>query len=285
MTLPALSVAIVCYDMARALPRTVYSLSRSFQRGMQDIPYEIIVIDNGSDDLPPVPEVSPRPLLRRARVVSKSPVGAMNEAIDLARAPLVGAWIDGARMASPGLLRAALAAAEPHGLPVIATPNYQLGPERQLMSVAKGYDTATEDRLLAQAGWPHGDADLFSISTCELAELTGPMLESNALFLRAAHWRRLGGFDPAFADAGGGAANPDVLTRALATPGAQLIRLVDEGTFHQVHGGVTTFDQKRGLEAVKRASREYAALRGHPPTLVRTRGRIFRSADGRFTFD
>jgi len=45
---PELSIVVAAYDMARELPRTVRSLSRPYQRGIEDLAYEIVVVDNGS---------------------------------------------------------------------------------------------------------------------------------------------------------------------------------------------------------------------------------------------
>ena len=36
------------YDMAREAPRTLHSLSRAYQRDIDDLAYEVIVVDNGS---------------------------------------------------------------------------------------------------------------------------------------------------------------------------------------------------------------------------------------------
>ncbi len=67
-----------------------------------------------------------------------------------------------------------------------------------------------------------------------------PIAESNALFLTRAMWDALGGYDEAFAQPGGGLANLDAYVRACALDGSQLIMLLGEGTFHQMHGGVST---------------------------------------------
>lgn len=280
MSAPELTIALVCWQMSREVPRTLLSLSRGFQRGMEDIDYEIIVVDNGSDRLPEAPAMEPKPQILRATVPSPSPVGAMNQALSQARGRLIGAWIDGARMASSGLLRAICGAAKLHARPVLAVPNWQLGPNRQAVSVHDGYCAEVEDRLLADAGWPDANVDLFSIAAPEMSHIAGPMLESNALFLRADDWKALGGFDPAFSEAGGGAANPDVFQRALALPGAQLIRIAGEATFHQIHGGTTTAGRDRAVMAVKQAAQRYSRLRGHPLRQVRDRGWIYDAATG-----
>lgn len=278
---PELSITLVCWQMGREVPRTLWSLSRQFQQGIADLDYEIIVVDNGSDDLPVPPDMDPKPRILRAPVPSYSPVGAMNTAIANASGGLIGAWIDGARLAAPNLLKTVIDAARLHSNPVLAVPNWQLGPVRQAISVGNGYSAEVEDGLLAQAGWPSSDIDLFSISAPEAASITAPMLESNALFLSAADWDRLGGFDPAFSEPGGGAANPDVFWRAAHLPDSQLIRLNGVGTFHQIHGGVTTDGPVKAVNALKQAARNYARIRGHPMKPVRDVGWIFDAATGK----
>lgn len=277
---PEVSVAIACWQMGRELPRTLRSLSRAFQRGVEDLSYEIVVVDNGSDQLPDAPGMEPAPRIVRARAPAPSPVGAMNEALSMARGGLVGAWIDGARLASSDLLAAVWQAAAAHPAPVVAVPNRQLGPDRQASSARLGYDRATEDALLDAAGWPDPAADLFAMSWPEEPAPTAPMLESNALFLRRETWAALGGFDPAFTEPGGGLCNPDVLDRAVRLPGTQLIRMSGVATFHQIHGGASTSDEARALRVVKEGARAYAALRGHPPRKQRARGWVYDAATG-----
>lgn len=277
---PDFSIAITCWRMERELPRTLWSLSRQFQQGAEAISWEIIVVDNGSEVLPPIPEMDPRPRLVRARHPTPSPVGAMNEGLALARGRLIGAWIDGARIASSGLIAAVAKAAAHHPAPVIAVPNRQLGKQRQATAAGQGYNQTTEDALLAQAGWPDPAADLFAVSWPEEPSAASPMLETNALFLSRDTWSALGGFDQAFTQPGGGMCNPDMLHRAVNLPGTQLIRMDGIATFHQIHDGTSTSDEDKAILMVKEASRFYTALRGHPPRKQRARGWIFDSRTG-----
>jgi len=273
---PDLSIVIVSYRMARELPRTLLSLARPYQRLAPGLRHEVIVIDNGTDPAPTAADFAGLDLdltVRRASLCHPSPVFALNEGLALARGALIGAWIDGARLASPGLLAAVHTAAEGRDCPVIAPLNWQIGPQRQCFASSTGYDQTVEDRILAETGWPKTPYRLFAASTCEGgAEPGSPLLESNALFLRRAAWDRLGGFDTAFDEPGGGAANPDALIRACALPGAELVRLLDEGTFHQFHGGVSTSDLRQAALVVQQASRVYYRLRGEPLRPVRIPG-------------
>ncbi len=278
---PDVSLVVVCHEMARELPRTILSLSPPYQRLDPALRVEIVVVDNGSAVPPDEGALSalgaPVRVLHCSRV-TPSPVRAVNEGIAASRAPLVGVWIDGARLASPGLVQACVNAARRHPRAVVAPLNWQLGPKRQYLSAEDGYDRAGEDALLASIGWPEDGYRLFDIATCEVRDPpTGPLLESNALFLSRALWDELGGYDEAFTEPGGGMVNPDTLTRALALPGTQLIRIVGEASFHQIHGGLSTSSIAAALDLVKAGSQAYLRRRGRPPAPVREVGWLHRA--------
>ena len=279
---PEISIVVVSYEMSRELPRTLRSLSPGYQRNCRPGRCEIIVVDNGSPHPPSAAEFDGLGLdlhLHCWPKLSPSPVAAMNFGLSQARAPLIGAWIDGARMASPGLVDACARAAALHPRAVIATYNHHLGPALQYHSVAQGYDAAAEDELLRGIDWPSDGYRLFEISTADQrGGPAGPMLESNALFLGRALWDELGGYDPAFNTAGGGMSNPDLFVRACELPDAQLIRVQGEATFHQVHGGVST--GPGAPEVLKVGSRIYLRLRGRPLASVRQKGWLFDPKTG-----
>jgi hypothetical protein len=280
------SLIVICYEMGRELPRTLLSLAPDYQ-GLDAADYEIIVIDNNSRE-PPRPDsfahLHADLNIFSCASPSPSPVRAINEGIARARAGLIGVWIDGARMASPGLVRASIAASALHPRPVIATLNYQLGPELQRFSSDKGYDQATEDALLASINWPTEGYRLFDIATPEIrGGPTGAMLESNALFMPRAMWEELGGYDENFSEPGGSVVNPDTLIRAVELPGAQLIRILGEGTFHQIHGGLSTSALTKAIDTLKEGSKTYLRLRGKPLTPVRFTGWTYESRTGVLT--
>jgi hypothetical protein len=266
-----LSVVVVVHDMAREAPRTLLSLSTSCQQGIGREDYEVIVVENGSTS--PVEERDIAALdgnFRYIRVeqASPSPAPAVNLGLRHATGELVGVMIDGARLASPGLLRAALDAAKLGPVPVVATLGWHLGRRFQHIAVANGYDAAEEDALLQSIGWPADGYRLFEIATLDESCAGGwfrPIMESNALFLTRAHWGELAGMDERFDMPGGGYVNPDTLGRACASPGAELIILMGEGTFHQVHGGVSSNAPLALYEANARDwAAQYARIRGIP---------------------
>jgi hypothetical protein len=280
---PLVSLVVISYEMKRELPRTLLSLSPRYQNCAAD-ECEIIVVDNNSREPPDAAALAGLNANVQILACSKpspSPVRAINKGLAHAHARLIGVWIDGARMASPGLVNACVAASRLHARPVIATLNYQLGPNVQRISCEQGYDQATEDALLASIEWPKDGYRLFEISTPEIkGGPTGAMLESNALFLPRALWDELGGYDEQFSEPGGSVVNPDTLVRAVGLPGAQLIRILGEGTFHQVHGGLSTSSQKSAINVVMEGARTYLRLRGKPLMQVRQRGWTYNSRTG-----
>jgi hypothetical protein len=243
---PKLSVVVIGYNMARELPRTVRSLSPAMQRGIDPHDYEVILIDNGSTlpfDNAELQRIMPDIILHRLKDAPVSPVRAINFGIDIARGDLIGICIDGARMASPGLLGRALAASRVHPRPMIGSIAFHLGPDVQMESVKRGYNQATEDALLEQSGWQDDGYRLFAISSFAGSSAGGWFelpAESNAVFLRAEHWRELGGWDERFVTPGGGLVNLDMWSRICADQSGELIMLLGEATFHQVHGGIAT---------------------------------------------
>lgn len=285
VTVPKLSVIVIGFDMARELPRTIRSLSPQMQKGIDPGDYEVILVDNGSTK--PFDEAELRRWIPDLTVVrmekpTASPVPAINRGIGMARADLVGVCIDGARMASPGLLAAALAASRLHPRPVIGTIAFHLGPDMQVRSVQNGYDPAAEDALLARVGWEADGYRLFEISALAGSSERGWFelpAESNAIFMKAEHWQALGGYDAGFLAPGGGLANLDLWARACADESAEVIMLLGEATFHQVHGGVAT---NSPISKWNLFEEEYVRLRGHPYSPPRRQpvffGRLPKSA-------
>jgi len=175
--------------------------------------------------------------------------------------------VDGARLVTPGILSLAAAAFRAYRDPTVAVLGWHLGEDLQHRSIAGGYDQAREDAFLAAIDWPRSGYRLF-----EIAVLTGscvggwfrPIGESNAVFVRRDAYGRLGGFDERFDFPGGGFVNLDFFRRAVLRKGSELVILLGEGTFHQLHGGIATnarSEQER-QDLQRRWETQYKALRG-----------------------
>jgi hypothetical protein len=264
---PNVSVVVVVYNMAREAPRTLHSLSAAYQRHIDPDDYEVIVVDNGST--PPFdPHVfeTLKGYFRLIRIdrALPSPAAAINRGLAEARGKLIGVMIDGARIASPGIVGLAAMADKLADRTVILTLGFHLGSEVQMSSVMKGYNQQQEDLLLTQANWMEDGYRLFDISVFAGSSNNGwfgTIGESNAIFMRRELWQELGGFDRRFQTPGGGLVNLDTLARAVALPDVTVTTLLGEGTFHQVHGGVAT----NAIHSVQDAFHaEYMNIRGRP---------------------
>jgi hypothetical protein len=261
-----LSVVVVAHDMERELPRTVRSLAPAYQRGVDADAYEVIVADNGSRAPLGAGALKQSGLKLRVERIDPappSPARAANRGIEMAEGSLIGLLIDGARLASPGLLAMAARAVRLAPRPVIATLGWHLGATRHIDAPSAGYNSAAEDRLLAEADWEDDGYRLFAVSTLAGSSgrgWFGPLGESNALFMPARLWAELGALDESFALPGGGLVNHDLFRRACELPGSELIVLLGEGTFHQIHGGAATSGRYTRAEA----GEEYERLRGRP---------------------
>ena len=267
-----LSLIVVFHDMAREADRTLRTLAPGYQRGVAAVDYEVIAVDAGSAE--PLAEawVAARcPVARLVRTPpAPSPAAAVNAAARQARGDALALCIDGARMLSPGIVAGMLAGLRMFADPVVATLAWHLGPKVQNESILEGYDQATEDRLLAAVDWQADGYELFRIATLAASSAAGwfrPISESNCLAVPRAAWEALGGLDERFASPGGGFVNLDFYRRACDRA-EELVMLLGEGTFHQVHGGVAT-NTPWARHPFAAFDTEYRSIRGAaftPPT-------------------
>ena len=100
-----LSVILIAYDMAREIPRTLLGLSRTYQREVEALEYEVLLVDNGS----PVPldeatwaDIDVPVRLMHVQNASHSPAAAINMALAEASGEIICLMIDGAHLLTPG---------------------------------------------------------------------------------------------------------------------------------------------------------------------------------------
>ena len=259
-----LSVVLVVHDMGRELPRTLHTLTAG-QRSLTDKLVEYIVVDNGSAQ-PVDPALRERhPDLRVLRIddAAPSPVHAANRGIAEARGATIGLFIDGARMASPGLLAGALLGQRLYPRVAVTCPRFHLGATTHMDAEAASYDQRAEDRLLETTDWETDGYELFAIATLAGSSsrgIFGIKGESNSLFMSRELWDEVDGLDPGFTMPGGGLANHDLYRRVCELADIELVELLGEGTFHQYHGGAAT---SRRFTWDKMHA-DYVAVRGQP---------------------
>ncbi len=244
-----LSVIVVFYNMRREAARTLYSLSRAYQQGTDSLDYEVIVVDNGSEESERLgaefvqsfgPEFR---YLDLGGEATPSPTGALNRGIAAARGSNYALMIDGAHVVTPGVLRFGIAGLRCYEPAVVATQQWYVGPGQQPVVVDKGYDQKREDELFTGINWPSDGYRLFEISHfIGDRDWFDGVLESNCLFVPRSLLEQVGGFDDSFSMPGGGYANLDLWERLGSQPDVTTVTILGEGSFHQVHGGTTTND-------------------------------------------
>jgi hypothetical protein len=270
---PDLSVVVVVHNMRREAQRSLHSLSPRYQQGVGDRSYEVIVVENGSDPDQRVGRQLVKGLGAQFRYIdmgddaSASPVPAMNRGLAESRGKALAMMIDGAHVLTPRVLHYGLAGLEAYAPAVVATQAWYVGPGQQGDVMRAGYDQSLEDKLFEQIGWPADGYRLF-----EIGHFTGDrdwfdgLWESNCLFAPRALLEQVGGLDEAFEMPGGGYSNLDLYERLASTSGVRVVTILGEGSFHQLHGGVTTnqTDPLERRQRVRSYTDHFAELRGRP---------------------
>ena len=279
MTTPRLSVIVIAYDMPRQALNTLYSLSTAYQEDVRADDYEVIVVENRSARVMDADAIAKLPgnfryILRNEPGVS--PAAAINLAAREARGDFLCLMIDGARLVTPGVVRYALEAQTIDRDALVVAPGFHLGEHEQQFHATKGYSEEKEQELLASIDWRRNGYRLFEISCLSGANPHGwfhPFMECNCLFLSRRVWDDIGGADERFDLPGGGAINLAIYRRAASHPKARLFVLPGEGSFHQLHGGVTTSEVPEREDLLKRIGDQLNELLGEryrAPTLQPT---------------
>jgi glycosyltransferase involved in cell wall biosynthesis len=257
--------------MPRQAKNTLLSLSSTYQQGVNDNDYEVIVVENSSEQALDKQSIQQLPANFRyiyRQETQPSPVFAIHEGVALSKGQFVGVIIDGARMATPGMVKSILQASYTSDNAIIAVPGYHLGQTVQQEAMNSGYNEEVESQLLESINWPKNGYRLFEIGCFSASTRPGfflPISESNCLSMPRHIWDKTGGIDLGFNTHGGGMANLDFYKRVVELPETELILIPGEGTFHQFHGGVTTGQKKPIRDQVMiDIHQQYERLRGSP---------------------
>ena len=226
-----LSVVVVFYNMRREAARTLHSLSRAYQQGVDDLDYEVIVVENGSAPdqrsarsscaaSAPSSATSTSATRRRRRPPTRSTAGIARRAGETHRA-------HDRRRARADAGRAALRHGRARDLragdrrrPSSGTS----GPGQQADAMHAGYDQAYEDELFEQIEWPADGYRLFDIGHfIGDRDWFDGLWESNCIFVPRKLLEQVGAFDESFSMPGGGYANLELYERLGATPDVNVV--------------------------------------------------------------
>jgi cephalosporin hydroxylase len=242
-----LSVIVVFYNMRREAARTLHALSRAYQRGIETLDYEVIVVENGSAPDEVLGDDFVRGFGDEFRYLdlgdraTPSPADALNAGLELATGKVIAFMIDGAHVLTPGVLRYGIAGIRTYGPAITVTQQWYVGPGQQPDAMLAGYDRAYEDDLFHTIEWPQDGYRLF-----EIGHFIGDrdwfdgLWESNCIFVPRRLLEQNGAFDERFSEPGGGYANLELYERLGSMPDVNVVTILGEGSFHQLHGGTTT---------------------------------------------
>lgn len=195
-----LSVVIVFYNMRREAQRSLQALARSYQTGIDDLDYEVIVVENGSDagqrlGTELVESFGPEfRYLDLGQDATPSPADALNRGIALTRGRAVALMIDGAHVVTPGVLRYGMLGLKAYDPAIVAVQAWYVGPGQQGEAMRSGYNQDAEDHLFRRINWPDQGYRLFEIGhVVGDRDFLDGLWESNCLFVRHAQLEQVGG--------------------------------------------------------------------------------------------
>lgn len=244
------SVVVIVHNMPRQAMNTLRSLALPYQKNVCVDDYEVIVVENRSQNNLLAEEVAAlgsqfRYFLREESGVS--PVDAINFGVAQARGEQLGLIIDGARMVTPRVLEYAWLGHLMSDESLVMVPGYHLGGRDQKFHLETGHSEALEVAKLEELNWLENGYELFRWACWSSSNQRGylqPMQECNALFCKKETFLAIGGADARFDQPGGGSINLYLYRRLGLIPGSVLYVLPGEGSFHQFHQGVTTTQQR-----------------------------------------
>jgi hypothetical protein len=148
-----LTVVVVFYNMKREAQRTLHALSRAYQEGIDELDYEVLVVENGSSAEQRLgsefvesfgPEFR---YIDMAEAAVPSPIPALNRGVGESRGEAMALMIDGAHVVTPGVLRYGMLGLRSYAPSIVATQQWFVGPGQQGEVIVDGYDRDYEDRL------------------------------------------------------------------------------------------------------------------------------------------
>lgn len=218
-----------------------------YQKGVSIDQYNIIIIDNGSSDgtsSSDFESISPNIRFLNYNEKSPSPAPAINWVIrNHTNAEYLCICIDGARLFSPHLLRKTFEVIDLIPNSFIYTLGYHIGEKTHMMLSEEGYSISEARSFLNSIDWK-SDPTLLKHNSVLAGSSRGGYLsdvnESNAYCIRRSDILRIGAYNEEFISPGGGLCNLEIFARLVRDTETINVCLLEEGTYHQFHGGAAT---------------------------------------------
>jgi len=264
-----LSIIIIFHNNKREAIRSLYALSKKYQRNIEELQYEVLCIDsNSSEPLEPneFKDLGTEFIFHQLTTDNPSPTDALQFGIDNSKSENLCFMIDGAHIITPNVINYFKKISSIDKNYFIYTHPYHLGEYYQNDNMIKyNYNQATEDILLSKFDWKENGYTLFEASNYKQSNeiFISNIFESNCFFISKNHLNVIGGINKKFKTKGGGFVNLDIFKRAVENTLTQTTALIGEGSFHQFHGGTSTnSDRKSDLQKTFR--KEYFKNTGKP---------------------
>ena len=264
-----LSVIIIFHNNQREAQRSLFALSKKYQKNIEGLDYEVLCVDsNSSEPLNPdnFKDLGDQFKFHRFTTDNPSPADAMQFGIDQAQSEHLCIMIDGAHIITPNVFNyfRKISSFDPSYF--IYTHPFHLGEYYQNDNMMHyGYNQEVEDKLLEAVNWKEDGYALFDISN--YGQSNGPFManifESNCLFISKTNLKHIGGLNTKFVTKGGGFINLDLFKRCVENHALKTTALLGEASFHQFHGGTSTNAKRESLIQLT-FRKEYAEIIGKP---------------------
>lgn len=237
-----LSVIVVFDNVRPEAERALHSLSRAYQRGVEDVDYEVIVVDHHSAPDHRLGESFVNSFGQEFRYLdlgsdsTPSPSEALYRGAADAAGRNITFMMDGAHVLTPGVIHHGMAALEAYASSVVTTQPWYVGrPVNEPGTGRHGPDQSGLDSLFETIQWPLDGYRLFDIGHfAGERDWLDTLSESNCFFVPRSRLEQAGCFDDRFSSPGGRSNSPDLFERIASAPGNSLTTILGEGSFRQV---------------------------------------------------